>query len=298
LGVDPLAGREYSHGFRVSLGLIHARPCPRRAPVTRLSPRLVFGPIPDESISRFNRPAVQPPQTAIQPLISTIPCKPLNIIANLMLKSFMFASQPNSASNRPRRLHPLHSTPCHPGSTPCHPHSNPCHPACPACPERSRGERSRRERSEGSAFLSLVAPRHSPLALAPVTPFLVYPELRRVYPEPRRATLALDSQLTENPATLSPFPATLTSRVNPNPFVCHSYKKHPGVGVSRQIFPLSCSSIFSVNSALSVPSALNSLPPICIASTVANSRRIRTYVKHTRNPFRIRTSKNTGLKTI
>jgi hypothetical protein len=140
-----------------------------------------------------------------------------------MLKSFMFASQPNSASNRPRRLHPLHSTPCHPGSTPCHPHSNPCHPACPACPERSRGERSRRERSERSAFLSLVAPRHSPLALAPITTFLVYPELRRVYPEPRRATLALDSQLTENPATLSPLPATLTSRVNPNPFVCHSY---------------------------------------------------------------------------
>ena len=108
------------------------------------------------------------------------------------------------------------------------------------------------------------------------------------------------------PAPLSPFPvypeprrATLTRRVKPNPFVCHSYEKHPGVGVRRQTFLLSYSSIFSVNSvnsAPSVPSALNSLPPICIASTIANSRRIRTYAKHTRNPFRIRTSKTQHLK--
>jgi hypothetical protein len=126
-----------------------------------------------------------------------------------MVKSSMFASHLTSPSNRPRRLYPLHSNHCHP------------------------------ERSEGSAFLSLVAPRRSPLALAPLTPFL--------------ATLAAASQLTENPATLSPFAAALRRRVKPNPFVCHSYKKHPGVGVSRHIFPQSCSSIFSVNSALAVP---------------------------------------------
>jgi hypothetical protein len=176
-----------------------------------------------------------------------------------MLKSFMFASLPTYPSNRPRRLHL-------PDPNLSHPDSNYCHP----------------ERSEGSAFLSLVAHRHLPLAAVPLTPFL--------------ATLTVPSQLPENPATLSPVLATLTRRVKPNPFVCHSYTKHPGVGVPRQIFPLSHSAIFSVNSALSVPSALNSLPPICIASTVANSRRIRTYVKHTRNPFRIRTSKTQDLK--
>src|SRR5580692_11602590 len=36
------------------------------------------------------------------------------------------------------------------------------------------------------------------------------------------------SQPIENPATLSPAFATLTSCVNPNPFVCHSYRKHRG----------------------------------------------------------------------
>jgi hypothetical protein len=55
---------------------------------------------------------------------------------------------------------------------------------------------------------------------------------------PFPATLADHPQLTENPATLSPVPATLASRVKHNPFVCHSYKKHPGWGVhpSSQIF--------------------------------------------------------------
>jgi hypothetical protein len=215
---------------------------------------------------RLNRPAVQPPQTTVQPLFSTVPCKLLNILANLMVKSFMFASHPTYPSIRPRPLHSLAS--------------NNCHPACP--------ERSRRERSEGSAFLPLVAHRHSPL----------------VYPEPLTAILLLReeprgdaaSQSAENPATLSPFSATLTRRVKPNPFVCHSYKKHLGVGVPRQILPISYSSIFSADSAISAPSALNSLSPICIASTIANSSRIRTYAKHTRNPFRIRTSKTQHLK--
>ena len=57
---------------------------------------------------------------------------------------------------------------------------------------------------------------HSSFATIPVTPF--------------PATLAVHSQLCENPATLSPLPATLTRCVKPNPCVCHSYKKHGGWG--------------------------------------------------------------------
>jgi hypothetical protein len=52
-------------------------------------------------------------------------------------------------------------------------------------------------------------------------------------PTPFPATLAASLQPTEIPATLSPFAATLTGRINHNPFVCHSYKKHPGVGSHR-----------------------------------------------------------------
>jgi hypothetical protein len=44
-------------------------------------------------------------------------------------------------------------------------------------------------------------------------------------------TLAGSPQLAENPSTLSPFAATLTSRVKHKSFPCHSYKKHPGGGV-------------------------------------------------------------------
>ena len=36
----------------------------------------------------------------------------------------------------------------------------------------------------------------------------------------------------ENKTTLSPFAATLTGNVNHNPFVCHSYRKHPGWGAT------------------------------------------------------------------
>lgn len=49
-------------------------------------------------------------------------------------------------------------------------------------------------------------------------------------PRPLFVTLADRQEPTENPATLSPFPVTLTNRVNPNPLVSHSFKKHPGVG--------------------------------------------------------------------
>ena len=51
---------------------------------------------------------------------------------------------------------------------------------------------------------------------------------------PFTATLASPLQSTENLATLSPAFATLTRHVNHNPFVCHSYKKHPGWGPVAQ----------------------------------------------------------------
>jgi hypothetical protein len=53
---------------------------------------------------------------------------------------------------------------------------------------------------------------------------------------PLFATLTRNSQLTEKTATLSPFPATLTSRVKPKSFVCHSYEKHGGVGCPLPFF--------------------------------------------------------------
>jgi hypothetical protein len=44
------------------------------------------------------------------------------------------------------------------------------------------------------------------------------------------ATLTDSAQLHENKTALTPVVATLTRLVHPNPFVCHSYKKTPGVG--------------------------------------------------------------------
>ena len=69
---------------------------------------------------------------------------------------------------------------------------------------------------------------------------------RPFFLSPLFVTLRDHLQLIENPVTLSLFPATLTRHVNHNPFVCHSYKKHPGVDepdfIKRKIFDLLCSS--------------------------------------------------------
>ncbi len=58
---------------------------------------------------------------------------------------------------------------------------------------------------------------------------------------PSLTTLTSRAQLTENKATLSPFPATLTNPVKPKPFVCHSYKKQGGwrvpAAIALQIWP-------------------------------------------------------------
>ena len=53
---------------------------------------------------------------------------------------------------------------------------------------------------------------------------------------PLSATLTHNQQLHENKATLSPAFGTLTRRVKPNSFVCHSYKKHPGWGYPLSVF--------------------------------------------------------------
>jgi hypothetical protein len=52
---------------------------------------------------------------------------------------------------------------------------------------------------------------------------------------PFLATLTSNSQLVENPTTLSPAFAALTRCVKSKSFVCHSYKKPPGVWVSPSL---------------------------------------------------------------
>jgi hypothetical protein len=51
---------------------------------------------------------------------------------------------------------------------------------------------------------------------------------------PLPATLTSHLQLAENKTILSPAVATLTDHVKHKPFVCHSYKKHPGWGYTLQ----------------------------------------------------------------
>jgi hypothetical protein len=102
-------------------------------------------------------------------------------------------------------------------------------------PHPSHSDRCRPERSEGSAF------RFSPLCALSVSAFS-FPDVSPLnlklstvnFPSlsPFAATLTGFLQLTENKTTLSPAFATLTRRVKLNPFVCHSYKKHPGRGVT------------------------------------------------------------------
>ena len=52
--------------------------------------------------------------------------------------------------------------------------------------------------------------------------------------------LGASPQVSENTATLSPFAATLTRRVKPKSCVCHSYKKHRGVGGHRATASQNC----------------------------------------------------------
>src|SRR5579859_4100297 len=102
---------------------------------------------------------------------------------------------------------------------------------------------------------------HSSLATAPLTPF--------------PATLSGKSQLIENPAALSRVLATLTRHVHRNPFVCHSYKKHPGGGCTLQ-------------SAISFPNLATRHSPLATKSFA-----IRTSIKPAHKLFRMNTSKKT-----
>ena len=126
----------------------------------------------------------------------------------------------------------------------------------------------------------------SSLATAPLTPF--------------PATLRGKSQLIENPAALSRVLATLTRHLHLNPFVCHSYKKHPGSHHSSQRSFRSGFSRPNFLPARHSPPAtalVLSLPPVTgHQSQVTKSFIIRTSEKHTCNPFRIRTSKTQHLK--
>ena len=171
-------------------------------------------------------------------------------------------------------------------------------------------------RSLQSFSASHLATSHSSLATAPLTPF--------------PATLRGKSQLIENPAALSPVVATLTRHVHHNPFVCHSYKKHPGVGAAIVNFFVAQTSVCALsrqsasqrsqakdphelknlavlpvtglprpcrNHRSPVTASVLSLPPVTShQSPATKSFTIRTYEKPTHNPFRIRTSKTQHLK--
>ena len=207
--------------------------------------------------------AVRPLKTTIQPRNSTIHCNSLYLLANHVLPFPVFSSR----SNRSPRLRPFNFYGCH-----------------PACPERNR-----RVRSEGSW---LVRP------LAPTAPFEQSLLCRHPFfltigcdlstanflsLSPFFATLTSDPQLAENPATLSPVSATLTSRVKHKSFACHSYRKHRGSHFSSL---MSLGSLYC-----SWPAPVTSHP-----SQITKPCTIRTYEKHTPNPFGIRTSKTQDLK--
>src|SRR5690348_1110641 len=121
---------------------------------------------------------------------------------------------------------------------------------------------------------------------------------------PFPAALSGKSQLIENPAALSPVLATLTRRVNHNPFVCRSYKKHPGGGPFQHRMDLDAPHPVSLiephpltpSSPFLPPVMSHQLAPASSGSQITKSFRIRTSEKPTRNPFRIRTSRTQHLK--
>ena len=113
---------------------------------------------------------------------------------------------------------------------------------------------------------------------------------------PFPAALTSHLQSHQNTTALSPAFAALTNQVTRNSFVCHSYKKHPGVGWAAsfkpQFFDLPpqtsrlTTRISSFQFRISVRSPYRAL----------KSFTIRTSAKYTRNPFGIRTYKTQDLK--
>jgi hypothetical protein len=171
----------------------------------------------------------------------------------------MFSSLSTSPKNRSPRLRPLHSNCCH--------------------PERSEGSQLVRPLAPTAPFAQSLLCRHpffltiasdlSTVNFLSLSPFL--------------ATLTGDSQLTENPATLSPVTATLTSRVKHKSFACHSYGKHGGSHFSS---PMSLGSLY-----FSWPALVTNHQ-----SQFTKSFTIRTSAKRACNSRRIRTSKTLNLK--
>ena len=153
-----------------------------------------------------------------------------------MVAAFTLSREGSLERFRPRRpLRPRSRLSCHPERS----EGSAFRPRLVLAPRRPLS--CHPERSEGSAFR--VSPLHalsvSAFSSSDVCPFnfklsTACPERsRRVNFRPLTpfpATLTSHLQLSENKTTLSPAVATLTSRVKPNPFACHSYKKHPGWG--------------------------------------------------------------------
>jgi hypothetical protein len=216
---------------------------------------------------------------SVQPPISTIPCKIVYSLANPMLLFPMFVTLSLEASASSPELRPPASLPRATtghfanrslliraigasalSSPDVRPFNLKLPAACPVNPER------RRERNRRGNFLSL---------------------------SPFPATLTDDLQLTENATTLSPFAATLTSRVKHNPFVCHSYRKHPGWGYPLQFRFFSLRSLTALRSLLVYPEASRRATisfAICTSAKRArNPRRIHTSKTQRLKPFRIRT---------
>jgi len=139
---------------------------------------------------------------------------------------------------------------------------------------------------------------HSSLATAPLTPF--------------PATLTDRSQLTENPATLSPVSAALTSRVKLNPFVCHSYKNRGGWRRAIVNFFVSQSSACAplghftpASSETKHPQEFKNLAvlPVTLHQSPATSRvhplpPVTSHQSRITNSFIIRTSKTQHLKSF
>jgi hypothetical protein len=184
----------------------------------------------------------------------------------------------------------------------------------PHCPPTSHGLP---ERSEGSALssfnleLSTACPERGRANLPSLSPFPVYPELRRATltrnphscrktppVSPSFATLADGPQLAENSTTLSPVPATLTDTVKHKSFACHSYRKHPGWGSHPSSQVLSFRNLTTRHSLLVSPEASRSATISFRIRTspkrACNSPRIRTSKTQDLKPFRISTYKKTG----
>jgi hypothetical protein len=92
---------------------------------------------------------------------------------------------------------------------------------------------------------SSLPPHHSSSRAAVLVPLDPRPRgaTNRATAHPQVLSLPLldaSPQSSENTATLSPFAATLTGRVKPKSCVCHSYKKHRGVGGHRATASQNC----------------------------------------------------------